>query len=166
MLDAVESCGVHCDGRFLALNSYENRVYQVGLEDETRVVAKFYRPDRWSDDAIIEEHAFTAELEALEIPVVAPFVIGGNTLHHIGSYRFCTLSVSGWGVPRNWTMRHILKCWAGSSPGFTMRVQRLTMCIAPRSQSTRISVLQPDTWWNRDLCRIISSTIGKVSLQQ
>ena len=66
MLDAVESCGIRCDGRFLALNSYENRVYQIGLEDESQVVAKFYRPDRWSDDAINEEHALPLSSKRLK----------------------------------------------------------------------------------------------------
>ena len=64
--------GFRCDGRVLALNSYENRVYQIGVEDGEPVVAKFYRPGRWSDAAIREEHAFAAELAAQEIPVVAP----------------------------------------------------------------------------------------------
>ncbi len=64
LLDALESVGLRCDGRLLALNSFENRVYQVGMEDGPPVVAKFYRPGRWSDDAILEEHAFTQELAA------------------------------------------------------------------------------------------------------
>ena len=70
MLDAVETCGIACDGRFLTMNSYENRVYRVGVDDAEPVVAKFYRPERWSDEAILEEHRFTCELAALEIPVV------------------------------------------------------------------------------------------------
>lgn len=89
MLDAIESSGLHCDGRFLALNSYENRVYQVGLEEDEPIVAKFYRPARWSDEAIIEEHQFTLELAQAEIPVVAPLVDdNGVTLHKHGPYRF------------------------------------------------------------------------------
>lgn len=72
MLDAVERFGVRCDGVFLALNSYENRVYQVGVEEGGYLVAKFYRPNRWSDEAILEEHEFALDLEDLEIPVVAP----------------------------------------------------------------------------------------------
>jgi Ser/Thr protein kinase RdoA (MazF antagonist) len=87
ILNTVEGLGFHCDGRFLALNSYENRVYQVGLEDAAPVVAKFYRPGRWSDAAIAEEHAFTCELEEQEIPVVAPLEINGDTLHHRGHFR-------------------------------------------------------------------------------
>src|SRR5882672_11940873 len=72
VLDAIEAAGHRCDGRVLALNSYENRVYQIGIEDAAPVVAKFYRPGRWTDAAIHEEHAFSLELAALEIPVVAP----------------------------------------------------------------------------------------------
>jgi len=75
MLDALEAVGLRGDGRFLALNSYENRVYQVRLEDGRTVVAKFYRPGRWSDAQIAEEHAFVAELAAREIPVVAPLTL-------------------------------------------------------------------------------------------
>jgi Ser/Thr protein kinase RdoA (MazF antagonist) len=74
VLDALEAVGHRCDGRVLALNSYENRVYQIGIEDGEPVVAKFYRPERWSDAAIREEHAFSAELAAAEIPVVAPLL--------------------------------------------------------------------------------------------
>jgi Ser/Thr protein kinase RdoA (MazF antagonist) len=72
ILDALEDAGHRCDGRILALNSYENRVYQIGVEDGDPVVAKFYRPGRWTDAAIREEHAFSVELAAQEIPVVAP----------------------------------------------------------------------------------------------
>ena len=80
MLDAIEALDLHCDGRVLALNSYENRVYQVWLEagrsdvarDAEAIVAKFYRPTRWTDAQILEEHAFTRELSDEEIPVVAP----------------------------------------------------------------------------------------------
>ncbi len=73
IIDAVESAGFPSDGRILALGSYENRVFQVGLEDADPVVVKFYRPGRWSDAAIAEEHAFARELADAEIPVIAPF---------------------------------------------------------------------------------------------
>jgi Ser/Thr protein kinase RdoA (MazF antagonist) len=72
ILDAVEQIGLRCDGRLLALNSFENRVYQVGIEDGPPLVAKFYRPDRWPRAAILEEHAFALELAEAELPVVAP----------------------------------------------------------------------------------------------
>lgn len=89
ILDAVESQDYLCDGRFIALNSYENRVYQVGLEDKEPLVAKFYRPERWTDEAIVEEHQFTLSLAEEEIPVVAPLVNkNGETLHKHGHFRF------------------------------------------------------------------------------
>ena len=89
ILDAVESTGLRCDGHLHALNSYENRVYQIGLEDSGFIVAKFYRPGRWSDEAIREEHAFTLELEEREIPVVAPLRDeNGETLHYHEGFRF------------------------------------------------------------------------------
>src|SRR5687767_51223 len=86
VLDALESLGLRTDGRLLALNSYENRVYQAGIEDAQPVVVKFYRPGRWSDEAILEEHAFVHALVQAELPVVAPLVFGdGITLNrHAG----------------------------------------------------------------------------------
>lgn len=87
ILTALEGLGYRCDGRFLALNSYENRVYQVGIEDAQPVVAKFYRPGRWTDEAILEEHQFTAELAHHDIPVVAPLLLQDATLHHCGPFR-------------------------------------------------------------------------------
>ena len=74
VLDALALAGLHGDGRLLQLNSYENRVVQVALEDGRVVVAKFYRPARWSDAQILEEHAFARELAEAEVPVVAPLV--------------------------------------------------------------------------------------------
>lgn len=88
ILDAVESVGYRCDGRLSALNSYENRVYQVWLEDESSLIVKFYRPGRWSDAAIGEEHAFALELAEREIPVVAPLAIRSRTLHEHAGFRF------------------------------------------------------------------------------
>ncbi|MDX1253218.1 MAG: serine/threonine protein kinase [Gammaproteobacteria bacterium] len=89
LLNAVESAGLRCDGRMLALNSYENRVYQVGIEDGVPLIVKFYRPNRWPDEAILEEHAFTLELAEREIPVVAPLVDeAGRTLHEFEGFRF------------------------------------------------------------------------------
>ena len=99
ILEALENLGFHCDGRFLALNSYENRVYRVGIEDDRPIVAKFYRPARWSDDEILEEHAFTQELAAAEIPVVAPLVVGGQTLHRSGPFRFSVSPCYGGRAP-------------------------------------------------------------------
>ena len=86
-LDALEHLGFDCNGRLLALNSYENRVYQVGIGDDDAIVAKFYRPNRWSDAAILEEHSFAIELADQEIPVVPPMTIEGSTLHTAGDFR-------------------------------------------------------------------------------
>jgi Ser/Thr protein kinase RdoA (MazF antagonist) len=96
VLDALASVGLLGDGRLMALSSYENRVYQIHLESPVGdadlagdvVVAKFYRPDRWSDAQINEEHAFAAELMAAEIPVVGPLVLEGKTLNHFDGFSF------------------------------------------------------------------------------
>jgi Ser/Thr protein kinase RdoA (MazF antagonist) len=88
LLDALDSLGLRTDGRLSALNSFENRVYQIGIEDGEPLIAKFYRPARWSDAAILEEHAFTRELADKEIPVVAPLEFNRHTLHHHGDFRF------------------------------------------------------------------------------
>lgn len=93
VMDALAAIGLYGDGRLMALGSYENRVYQVHLEDGTRVVAKFYRPGRWSEAQILEEHAFSAELTAAEVPAVAPLVVEGRTLHTHAGFAF---SVSPW----------------------------------------------------------------------
>lgn len=99
VLDALELAGWRSDGRLLALNSFENRVYQIGLEDDDFVVAKFYRPGRWSDAAIVEEHDFSFELEAAELPVVAPFRHGGESLHWFAGYRFAVYPRRGGRAP-------------------------------------------------------------------
>jgi len=95
ILEAVESLGFDCDGRVLALNSYENRVYRVGRENDAPLVAKFYRPGRWTDEAILEEHAFSAELLAADISAVAPLVINNQTLHHDEGLRFALFPMQG-----------------------------------------------------------------------
>lgn len=87
ILAAVEDCGIDCTGSILALGSYENRVYQIGTESGF-VVAKFYRPGRWTTDGILEEHEFALELAEHEIPVVPPLSIAGATLHERAGYRF------------------------------------------------------------------------------
>jgi len=88
VIDAVESVGVLSDSRILALNSYENRVYQVGIEDEQPLIAKFYRPQRWSNEQIIEEHVFSQTLADLDIPVVPPLRFNDETLMEHQGYRF------------------------------------------------------------------------------
>ena len=100
IIAAVESTGRVCDLRVFALNSYENRVYQVGIEEQAPLVVKFYRPHRWSEEAIHEEHAFSRELLEAELPVVAPLADnGGNTLFHFGDFRFALFPRIGGHVP-------------------------------------------------------------------
>jgi Ser/Thr protein kinase RdoA (MazF antagonist) len=131
VLDAVEALGLKSDGRVLALNSYENRVYQIGIEDAEPLVCKFYRPGRWSDAAILEEHAFAAELSAQEIPVVAPLGQSGTTLHRHGGFRYTVFPRRGGRWPelgtaddRQWVGRFLGRIHAvGRSASFQHRVR-------------------------------------------
>jgi Ser/Thr protein kinase RdoA (MazF antagonist) len=96
VIDAVESTGRLSDARLLALNSYENRVYQVGIEDAPPLIAKFYRPGRWSREQILEEHSFSLELQAAEISVVAPLVDdSGSSLHQYENFLFALFTRRG-----------------------------------------------------------------------
>jgi Ser/Thr protein kinase RdoA (MazF antagonist) len=97
--DALASIGLYGDGRQMALSSYENRVYQLHMEDGTVVVAKFYRPQRWSEAQILEEHAFSHALMAAEIPVVGPLVVNGSSLHHFGGFAFSVSPSRGGRAP-------------------------------------------------------------------
>jgi Ser/Thr protein kinase RdoA (MazF antagonist) len=119
VLDALDSIGLRADGRLLALNSYENRVYQVGMEEGPPLVAKFYRPARWSDAAILEEHSFMQELAAQEIPVVPALVQNGASLHHYQGFRFAVFTRHGGRAPElddpavlEWTGRYIARIHA------------------------------------------------------
>ncbi|MEY4640156.1 MAG: hypothetical protein RLZZ227_150 [Pseudomonadota bacterium] len=96
ILNAVESTGLICDGRMLALNSYENRVYQVGIDESEPVIVKFYRPQRWTREQILEEHAFVHELELHELPVVAPVIdADGRSLHDFEGFMFAVFPRRG-----------------------------------------------------------------------
>src|SRR5690606_12774595 len=99
VLDAVESLGYLSDARVLALNSYENRVYQVGIEDQQPLIAKFYRPQRWSDAAIREEHLFSQELAECEVPLVAPLLRDGESLFEHAGFRFALFPRRGGRAP-------------------------------------------------------------------
>nr|WP_237444964.1 serine/threonine protein kinase [Sinobacterium norvegicum] len=109
VIDAVESTGVFSDFRIIPLNSYENRVYQVGIEDQQPVIAKFYRPGRWRDEQILEEHSFTQELFDAELPVV-PAVIDKqqqtSLLHH-GDFRFSLFERRGGYAPELDNLDHL-----------------------------------------------------------
>jgi Ser/Thr protein kinase RdoA (MazF antagonist) len=100
VLDALESVGVRCDGRLQALNSFENRVYMVGLEEGGSCVTKFYRPGRWRNEQILEEHRFALELQEAEIPVVAPSLLpDGSTLAQVEAFRFAVYPRQGGRIP-------------------------------------------------------------------
>jgi Ser/Thr protein kinase RdoA (MazF antagonist) len=131
VLEAVESVGWLTDGRSLALASYENRVYQVGVDDGDFVVVKFYRPERWSDAAILEEHAFALELEAAEIPVVAPLVIDGHSLHEHAGYRFAVFPRRGGRWPELSTVEE--RQWMGR---FIGRIHAVGATATFRHRST------------------------------
>lgn len=88
VMDAAESLGYRCDARILELNSYENRVYQIGIDEAEPIIGKFYRPNRWSDEQILEEHEYTLQLAQQDISVVAPLVIKEQTLFSHEGYRF------------------------------------------------------------------------------
>ncbi|MEI7036706.1 serine/threonine protein kinase [Fulvimonas yonginensis] len=152
VLDAVGACGLWPDGRLLALNSYENRVWQVGLEDDAPVIAKFYRPGRWSDAAIAEEHAFARELAADELPVVAPLAFEGRTLLVHGGYRYALYPRRGGRAPTlesaeqlQWLGRLIARMHAaGSRAPFVHRerIDRATLIERP-SRAVLASPLLP-----------------------
>jgi Ser/Thr protein kinase RdoA (MazF antagonist) len=99
ILDALDSVGIEGDGRLLGLNSYENRVYLVYCEGEVPIVVKFYRPERWSDAQILEEHAFVAELAEREIPAIAPLALNARTLNHFADLRFAVYPKLGGRTP-------------------------------------------------------------------
>ena len=108
VISCVESIGLLGDLRILALNSYENRVYQFGVEDAEPVIAKFYRPGRWSRAQIQEEHDFTHELTAAELSVVAPMSINGQTLHEAGGYLIAIFPRRGGHAPELDNADHLL----------------------------------------------------------
>ncbi|WP_151445632.1 serine/threonine protein kinase [Lacisediminimonas profundi] len=182
VLDALESVGFAADGRLLALNSYENRVYQVGMEEGPPVVVKFYRPQRWSDEQIAEEHAFVAELDEAEVPVVAAIVRDGVSLHHHAGYRFSVFPRRGGRAPelgdsrtREWLGRFIGRLHAiGATRPFLVRpaLDIASFGEAPREYLLRHDFLPPDilpawesvTTQALDLVRASYERAGKVPL--
>ena len=108
VVQCVEAAGYTCDLRLIALNSYENRVYQVGLEDAEPVVVKFYRAERWSDAQILEEHAFTEELADHGLSVVPPLRCNDTTLHHAEGFRFSVFPRRGGHAPELDNLDHLL----------------------------------------------------------
>jgi len=141
VLDATSACGLWPDGRLLALNSYENRVWQVGIEDAAPVIAKFYRPGRWSDAAILEEHAFARELADDEVPMVAPLVFDGRSLLLHGGFRYALAPRHGGRAPAlesreqlEWLGRLLARMHAvGARRPFAQRgaIDRATLIVQP-----------------------------------
>ncbi|HSH90934.1 MAG TPA: serine/threonine protein kinase [Ramlibacter sp.] len=133
VLDALASVGLHGDGRMMALSSYENRVYQVHLDEPhdglTDVVAKFYRPGRWNEAQILEEHAFSAELMQAEVPAVGPLQLNGKSLHEFGGFSFSVSPRRGGRAPElddsevlEWIGRFLARIHAvGASKPFVHR---------------------------------------------
>jgi len=165
ILDAVEACGHRCDGRLLALNSYENRVYQVGRDEGEPLVAKFYRPGRWSDAAIAEEHGFVAELVDQGLPVVAPLAEGGLTLHHHDGFRLALFPRRGGRAPdldHEENLRTMGRCLArmhtvGAARPF---IERGAITVAEFGQASVAFVL--DGWIPLDLRPAYSSIAADV----
>jgi Ser/Thr protein kinase RdoA (MazF antagonist) len=154
VLDALEAVGLRGDGRMIALNSYENRVYQVFLEDGAPVVAKFYRPGRWSDAQIGEEHAFVAELAEREIPVVAALDLCGRTLNEHAGFRFAVYPRRGGRTPElenpetlEWMGRFIGRIHAvGATKPFVHRpaLDIETFGVEPREWLLEHDFIPPD----------------------
>ena len=100
VLDAIENLGYQCDGRLNALNSYENRVFQIGINDSDPIIAKFYRPSRWSFEQILEEHEFCKELANAEWPIVAPLTSDNEiSAHRDGEFTFALFPRFGGHAP-------------------------------------------------------------------
>lgn len=133
VVDCIESTGLISDLRLLALNSYENRVYQVGIENDVPIIAKFYRDGRWSDDQILEEHAFAKELVEHEISVVAPLNINDKTLHHFHGHRFSVFERRGGHPPELDNLDHIYRL--GQTLGRIHRIGSVTNFVYRRDIS-------------------------------
>jgi len=154
VLDALEAVGLRGDGRMIALNSYENRVYQIFMEDGPPVVAKFYRPARWTDAQIGEEHAFVAELAEREIPVVAALDLGGRTLNEHAGFRFAVYPRRGGRTPEledpetlEWMGRFIGRIHAvGATKPFVHRptLDIETFGVEPRDWLLEHDFIPPD----------------------
>ncbi|WP_144393185.1 serine/threonine protein kinase [Pleionea sediminis] len=141
ILDALESIDIFAEAALLPLNSYENRVYQFRNEDNTRFVAKFYRPGRWSDEQILEEHQFSLQMVEAEIPVVPPMTIQEKTLHYYKDFRFSVFENRGGRHPNlddkdtlTWLGRFIARIHSvGESENFNQRLSITPEAYAKQS---------------------------------
>ncbi len=144
VLDALESLGLPCTGGLLALNSYENRVYQAGLHGAAPVIAKFYRPGRWSDAQILEEHAFVGELVEQEIPVVAATAFNGKTLHKFAGFCFAVFPRKGGRAP-NLDDKSVLE-WLGRFMGRIHAVGARMPFVARPALNAQTFGIEPRDW--------------------
>jgi len=166
VLDALDNIGLRTDGRLLALNSYENRVFQVGQEDAAPVVVKFYRPERWTDAAILEEHAYTLDLASREIPVVPPLILADQaSLHRHQGFRFAVYPRHGGRMPEfdsgetlEWMGRFIGRIHAVGV--LQPYVHRPTLDIASFGEEPREFLLQGH-WLPADLLPAWESVIDQ-----
>jgi Ser/Thr protein kinase RdoA (MazF antagonist) len=156
VLDAVSACGLWPDGRLLALNSYENRVWQVGLEDAAPVIAKFYRPGRWGDAAIVEEHRFAQELADAELPVVAPLAFDGRTLLHHAGFRYALTPRRGGRAPELEAIDQLQ--WLG-------RLIARMHLIGARAPFAHRGQLDRDTMVQQPMQAVLGSSLLPASLQ-
>jgi len=141
VINAVESLGLLSDARIFPLNSYENRVYQVGIEESEPVIVKFYRPLRWTDAAILEEHRYSQDLADLELPAVPPTRFNGETLHTYAGYRFAVFRRQGGQAPEPDDFDQLL--WLGRLLGRMHKVGGTTLFQARPSLSVQRLVTEP-----------------------
>ncbi len=171
ILDAIESMGFAVDGSLFPLNSYENRVYQIGLNEGDDLIAKFYRPLRWTDEAILEEHHFSHELAEQEIPVIAPLKINGQSLFIFKGYRFALFPKRGGRSPELDNEEHLE--WLGRfmgrlhAVGRTARFQhRPTLTVKRLGYDSYHYLIEnhfiPD-YLQHNYCLVVEEILQKVS---
>ncbi|GAB5413977.1 MAG: serine/threonine protein kinase [Congregibacter sp.] len=166
IIDAVEAAGYRSDARLLALNSYENRVYQVGIEDEEPVIVKFYRPGRWNIEQLREEHDFSLELADAEIPVVAPMqTADGETVHEWNGILYTLFPRRGGHAPEFDNLDNLLVL--GRTLG---RIHAIGACkpfeyrpgLAPRAIIRESRELLPETFIPSELCPAYLSLLADI----
>lgn len=157
VLHALEAVGMQPDGRLLALNSFENRVYQAGLSDGCFVVAKFYRPNRWSDAAILEEHRFVRELAAAELPVTQPLEVADATLHRHAGFRFALYPRCGGRPP---------ELQGGDAAAWIGRTLARMHAVGARCAFEHRERMRPQSWVERAAEQVLRSGLLPVALRQ
>lgn len=170
ILDAIENTGFRCTGSLLALNSYENRVYQIGVEDADPIIAKFYRPHRWSSEAILEEHQFSLALVQHEIPIIAPLIINAQTLHHHQDFRFALFPRRGGRALEldnneqlEWMGRFIGRLHAVSaSQSFQHRIQLNTQSYGHEPYEFLIEQNFVPDYLKSNFCKTVETALQKI----